>query len=280
MALDTTSGAGILSPEQVQQLVIQPLLDSAIVTQTHTVLTTNSVTTRLPIIEADATNSWTPENQLIEESSPDVGELAVTPLALKGFSVVSNELVADANESTLAIVGEGLVRDLQVKLDLACFNSAGATLNGPAGIESVAYQEVSSTGYGDLDPFAEALSKAETVGATITGWVTNPATALTLTTLKTADGYYTPLLGPDPTNATRRSIFGVPLYISPSVEDGVVWGIPKSKAFFVLRQGASVTVDTSVRFQYDQTAIRCVLRAGFGWPHEAGIIKITSSPST
>ena len=54
----------------------------------------------------------------------------------------------------------------------------------------------------DLDAFAEAQMLAANVGAQLTAFVTNPATALVLANMKEATGSGKPLLQPDPTQKT------------------------------------------------------------------------------
>lgn len=131
----------------------------------------------------------------------------------------------------------------------------------------------------DLDPFAEAISAAERVGATTTSFVAHPATLLALTQLKVATDWLQPLLGTDPSSPTKRSIQGVPVQWSPAVEAGTVWAIPQAKVFVVLRLPASVVTDRSAYFSSDRTGIRCVLRVGFAFPHEQAIVKISPDGS-
>ena len=54
-------------------------------------------------------------------------ELVATPLKLAGLTVCSNELVEDSDPSALQIVGDGLVRDLQIRLDAAFFGNTPRT---------------------------------------------------------------------------------------------------------------------------------------------------------
>jgi hypothetical protein len=130
-------------------------------------------------------------------------------------------------------------------------------------------------GFTNLDPFAAALSKAEGVGALITAWVAAPETALTLGTLKESNGSNKPLLGSDPSVPTRRMILGVPLLPSPAVAAGTVWGMAASRVTVVVRRDTEVTSDRSVFFTSDRVAVRGTMRAGFGFPHQAAIVKIT-----
>ena len=198
----------------------------------------------------------------------------VGPTHLKGLTVVSNELADDSDPSALEVVGAGLVRDLQTRLDSAFFGNTVA--NGPSGLESLSGVQHVDAGsvLTDLDAFAEALSLAEQVGATLTAFVMNPATLLSLATLKVAETWNQPLLGIDPSSPTKRSAQGVPVHWSPSVPEDTIWGIPRAKVFAVLRVPASVVTDRSAYFSSDRLGVRCVTRWGFAYPHEAAIVKI------
>ena len=116
--------------------------------------------------------------------------------------MISNELVADSDPSALEVVGGGLVRDLQVRLDSAFFGNTVA--NGPNGLASLADVQTVDAGstVTDLDWAAEALSKAETVGSTITSFVAS-ATVLALSTIKIADTYTQPRTRRQPGMSTK-----------------------------------------------------------------------------
>jgi hypothetical protein len=91
---------------------------------------------------------------------------------------------------------------------------------------------------------AEAQSLAETVGANISAFVAHPTDALALAQGQAAP-LNSPLLGQDPTQPTRRQIFGVPLLVSSSVTAGYVWAPDGSRNYVVIRWDASVVADTS-----------------------------------
>jgi HK97 family phage major capsid protein len=273
MTINTTSGSAILTPEQVQQLVIQPLMRQSVAMQVSTVVQTSSHSTRFPIVQSDPTTAWTAEGAEINISDADLDELEVIPRKLAGLTVVSNELVNDSDPSALEVVGAGLVRDLQVRLDAAYFGTTVA--NGPNGIESTGYQLINGgSAFTNLDAFAKAQSKAETAGAQVTAWVAHPTTLLTLSQVKIGTDFNLPLLGPDATSATGRSILGAPAYWSPAVGEGEVWGVPKAKVFVVIRNDTSVVTDSSAFFSSDRTAVRCTLRIGFAFPHVQAIVKV------
>ena len=266
------SGSAVLRPDQVEDLVILPLLAAAVATRVSTITRTTSHNTRYPVVVSDPVTNWTAEGAEITISEPDLTEVVVTPSKLAGLTVVSNELVNDSDPSALDVVGDGLVRDLQVRLDAAYF---GDTANGPDGLLSLTNVQVITWGsITDLDAFAEAMSLAETVGATTTSFVGNPLDVLALAQLKSAVDSRQPLLGMDPTQPTQRLVFGVPLISSPAVQPGQLWALPQSRVFVVVREPSEVVTDTSPFFSSDRTAVRAKLRVGFAFPHEQAIVRI------
>jgi HK97 family phage major capsid protein len=72
MPLLSSNGAAILAPEDIQSLVIKPLLSSAISTRVSTIVQTGSSSTRFPIVVTDPTTGWTAEGAEIAVSDPDL----------------------------------------------------------------------------------------------------------------------------------------------------------------------------------------------------------------
>ena len=133
-----------------------------------------------------------------------------------------------------------------------------------------AYKRVLS----NLDPFAQAISLAENVGATITSFCLNPADLLTLAVLKDQTGSNRPLLGTDPTAPTKRTALGIPLIPTPAVKVGTIWGVPKDRVMIVVREGATLDVDRSAYFSSDRVGVRAIMRVGFGFPHAAAVTRL------
>lgn len=282
MTLLTSAGSGssILTPDQVQSLVVEPLGRASVATQCSTIVHIDTHSTRFPVVVADANSGWTPESAEIAISDPGLDELVCTPSKLAALVVCSNELLADSNPSAANVIGESIVRDLAVKLDAAFFGSV--TANGPSGLESLTgAQDVNGgSGFADLDAFAEALSKLEQVDSSLDrSFVAHPSTLLGLSQIKLGDDFNAPLLGPDASSPTKRSILGVPLFSSPAIPQGRVWLIPKVKSYVVVRNDADVRTDSSAFFSSDRTAVRATMRVGFAWPHEASMVRIETGGS-
>ena len=105
-------------------------------------------------------------------------------------------------------------------------------------------------------------------------FVASPSTALALSTIKEQAGSNKPLLQPDPTQPAGRTLAGLPLVTSPDAPEGLVWGVPKARAFVVLRSDVSVALDSSAFFTSDRVAVRVTMRVEFGFPHEAALVRV------
>lgn len=281
MSLLSSTAAGILRPEEVGELIVKPVQQLSVAMQIAKVVPTTSSKFRIPVVNSDVSSAWTPEGSDINPSDPDVDEVEVEPRKLAVLTKVSRELASDSSPAATDVVGQSIARDIAKKIDKAFF--AETTANGPAGVQSATGRQVIvvSPAYTNLDPFSEAVSRLEDVGATVTGWVTNSTTALTLAKLKTESGSNQPLLQPDPTLPTRRSILGAPLFVvqSGTIEDGTVYAFDKSRVFAVLREDVTLDVDPSFYFGSDSLAVRGTLRVAFAFPHEQAIVELSNSGS-
>ncbi|MEU7764356.1 phage major capsid protein [Nocardia sp. NPDC049190] len=269
----SASGIGGLLPQQIHQLIVQPVERESVAFQVTSVLSTDTNTSKFPIVTEDPAAAWTPEGQEITPDDQEFDELEVTPKKVAALTIVSNELAADSNPAALNIVGAGLVRSLTAKLDAAFF--AMTTVNGPAGIGSTTHQLVdTSGGITNTDPFAEAISKAENVGARITSFVASPTTALALAKLKEITGSNRPLLGPDPSMPGARTVLGVPLLVSPYVTNGDIWAIPRDFTYTVLRNDTTLRISEDAYFSSDRVGVRATMRVAFGFPHPAAVVRL------
>lgn len=274
MATNTTTAASILRPEQVGPLIVQPLTAASVAMQASTVAQTDSTEFRIPTITGDPDASWVPEGSEIPADDAEFDEELVVPKKVAALSVLSNELIEDSSPEASAVIGQRLVQSLVRKVDSAWF--AAATTNGPAGLGSITPSlTYAGAAYANVDAFLEAITAAESVGAQVNTFVTHPETALALAKLKKAAGSNEPLLQRDATVPGGRVVAGVRLLVSPDApNDGSVFGIPKDRAFVVIRRNVQVAIDSSAFFTSERTAVRVSARIGFGFPHPAAVVKI------
>lgn len=283
MALATTTVDvdGILPP-QYGALVEQPLRENALAFDGRIATTarTTSTTFHVPVVTEDVTATWPGEGQLINVDDPTMAEIVVTPAKCAALTRVSNELANDSSPAAQQIVGGSIAASLTSEVDKAFFGDLASP--AAAGLGSLEFADVSHVNagtYADLDCFAEALAECEQNGGRVTAFVTDPETALDIARLKVQSGSLAPLLGVDATNGTARQILGVPLFVSRHVDDGVCWALDSSTVFTVLREGVQLAVSHDARFDYDQVAIRGIVRVGFAFAAPKRIIRISDTLS-
>ena len=272
--LTSSADIGGILPEEYGKLVTQPVEGNAVVYQVADKVNTAANEFHVPIVQTDGTATWVQEGEEIAPSEAAFAEAVVVPRKVAGLTVISRELANDSSPSAAKIVGDGLARSIARQIDLAFFGTTPT--HGPTGLESIAsVNEVDAgTAWVNLDPFANAIAEAEQVGTTVTSWVANPEDAKILATLKDQADSNRPLLGVDPTQPTKRLIQGVPLFVTPAVTQGTIWGIPRDRVLVVTRTGTEIAVDESVYFTSDRVAVRAIMRVGFAYPHPEAIQKI------
>lgn len=270
----TTVDVSGITPDDYGPLIEQPVARLSVAYQVSSVVETGRTNMNFPIVTDDPAAGWVAEGAEIPVDDAVLDELTVTPSAVAGLTAVSDELASDSSPAAAQIVGDGIARDIARTVDSAYFGNTAT--NGPSGLLSLTgVQSVDSGGaITTFDPFAEAISKAEEVGAIVGHFVTDPATALTIAKLKQATGSNMPMIGTAATDALDRRLLGVPLLVSPAVAAGDVWAIPQAASYVVQRQGTTLETDRSVYFTSRRLAVRGVMRVGFGFVHEAAIVRI------
>jgi HK97 family phage major capsid protein len=283
MTATTASFAPLLTPAQVHDLVLRPLIENSLAGQILSPVTVGTHSYRIPIITEFPNASWVLEGQEVPVSDAATEDLEVVPNKLVGLTSATRESLADSNNAVLDGIGQGLVFDLQCKVDAALFASSGTTVNGPNGIAGLSGISAVDAGteYENVDAFGDSIYLSAGHNGVISNFVTHPDTAMKLSKIKQygATGSNVPLLQPDPARPSGRQILGVPLQTSPAVDvtNNVVWAIPKKLCYFVIREKAEVETDDSVYFTSQRTAISATIRAAFAFPAPAAVVRIATS---
>jgi HK97 family phage major capsid protein len=278
MALYTAGAGAILSPAEVNDLVVRPVIEQAVSAQVSTVIQIGSHDLRVPIVLTDPQASFVAEGAEIPATDGTLTEQVVTPKKLAALSVISSELANDSSPAALSVVGDGITRDVKRQLDASFFGNT--TPQGPSGLGSLTTAVAPNGGsWANLDAFEAAKANAENLFTTVTAFVAAPATVLALSTLKAfaTVGSNMPLLQTDPTQPVSRTISGVPLYSSPAVSPDIVWALPAERVLFVVRQGATLVSDSSVMFTSDRVCLRCTMRVSYAFTQPLAITKITKA---
>ena len=282
MAMTTSNANQTWLPEDRGNLVIHPVQQGSVAIQAagSTLAAPQTNGYRLPIVSSDPSAGWVSEGEEIPTSDAELEEAADKFRKLAGLTIVSRELANDSNPQAAEEVGKGIARDIARQIDAAFFGDQDGTGTAPAGLGSINANEITATEWADLDPFTEAIYAAEGVGATLGAFVANPNDALALAKLRKADGSNENLLQVDPTQPTRRLVAGVPLLVSPAVQEGTTWGLPAERVVIAIREDIQVDRDTSAYFTSDQVAVRGILRGTFLYPHETAVQRITTGATS
>lgn len=274
----STNATAILPDARGNAVFYGPLADTAVAFQVAEVVQTIAATYRIPLVVDTPQAGWVAEGEPITESDPKLAEAVVRPTKLAALTRVSLEMATDSEPGALNVVGKGMVVDIAKKVDTAFFGSLPAP--APAGLESLngVTTVAAPTKFANLDPFAEALSKIEGHGITSgVSFVSNPTDALELAQLKQAKDSNAPLLGADPTNPSRRVIFGAPLFTSPYVVKGHVWAIPRERVTVVQRTPAELESSRHAAFNTYEALMRIVSRVGFAFTEPGAVVKIVKA---
>ena len=282
--LDSTAG-GIVLPEQIGPLIIQPLRQRSTALQVCTEVQTLSPKFRLPVVDLDAASTWLAEGADITETDPTIGEEVVSAMKLGALTKVNNELANDSSPAATSVVGDGLTRSIARQLDVAFFGTGGGLAPpGLLSLSGIATVTVPGSTWTNFDWATEAQSQLERVGSTVTAFCASFETVRQLSEVKSFTGAAMnsnqPLLNAgdgDVATAQPRNIFGVPLFSLPegTITDGTIWALDRDKTYAVIRQDIGLVVDPSFYFGSDSLAVRVIIRVGFGYPHHAAICKIT-----
>ena len=139
----------------------------------------------------------------------------------------------------------------------------------------------------DLDDFADAIASLEAANGDLTraAFFVAPRTWSQLRKqTATGSGEYLLSAG-DPTQATRPSVFGVPVYVTSNIPTNLTVGQSTNNSLGILadmsqvligrRRDVELMMDTSLYFHYDQTALRVVSRVDMQVGNAPAVVVMT-----
>lgn len=272
MAMQHSSVNDAFTPTEFGKLLNKALQSESVALQTTTVVHTDSVGITFPLWEADPAVNWLAELATITATDGTTGGVPVVPSKVGGITRLSNELAEDSSPEVAELAVRGLVNQISHAVDTAF---AGNTVtNGPSGLLSIASSTVDTgASITNLDPFIAAVYKARSVGAKLTSWVMDPTVAEAVQKIKrTTSGSNENLI--EFTANGDLAICGLPVYTLPAVDANTLfWGIPKDRVVTVLRKDAEVTKSADSGFYNDALDVRAITRVGIGFLHPAAVIR-------
>jgi len=268
-------------PEQYGQLIDAATKEKAIAGQVLTPVTCGGYTMSFPILATDPNAGWYAPSSEIALSDAGLNELTVTVKAVKGLTKLSNESANDSSPDLANVIGGALSRQVTAKLDAALFSNT-VPVDGAQGFAGYAFTSLDVPGglttVANTDKFVQArydaLSNAD---AHLTHWIIAPDVAKHFATAKVATSDNRALLDHDADG--NLVIDGLPALVSRHVAAGEAWGVDRTQAYLVLRQGTTVELDRSAAFSSDSTLVRVVMRAQFACPEPAGIVRLWDDPA-
>jgi len=277
----TTQTFAALTAQQIHEMIVLPVQSQSVALQVCTRVPISKTSIRLPKIVSDGTAAWVEEGAAIPVGVTGADEDEVTPKKVAAIREITSELAEDSSPAAAKQVGDALVRAISVEIDRAFFGPVQPS-PAPAGLRSIGTGVnalVLPKAFTNVDVFSAAIAHGKDVGAEVTSFVTSPAWALELSTLKDGSGSQRGLLQPDPTQPSRNVIAGVPIITSPFVEAGDVWAIPASRTFGVVRKDAHVESSEHFLWANDSISVRGIMRVAFGFTDPASISRIRRATS-
>ena len=225
---------------------------------------------------------WTSEAAAKSETEPTFKNLTLTPHKLAGYSLSSDELVADSAIAIESLLMDLAGRNLGWHADYACLQGDG--VSKPLGvINSGAAKTVTRAGGGNDFDYADAVAMYEGLNASSRGravWVMNQS--LMSDVLQLGDGTNNILV----TNAAASvpmTLFGLPVLYTEKLPAAGTAGdailCDFSQYLVATNGGISIDSSTHYRFVNDQTTWRFVYRID-GAPYLTSPVTLADGSTT
>lgn len=269
---ESTDGTKNLTPADYGQLIINPVQAESVAFQVSNIIETRGAEFHAPVITEDGGAKFAAEGEDLTGDATQFAELTVRPAKVGAVQLVSAELAADSSPEASALIGQSIARGIAKAVDKAFFGQLAAP--APQGLGYLADVTEVSGQLTNLDAFTEAITKAEQQGAVIKHFAVSPEDFAALLKLKKGDKSNEPLLGTDATEASVRTILGVPVIPSAALTTGTAYGIDPRFSLAVRRQDVAIEMSREAYFSTDQVAVKATMRVAFGFPHHRGIVRL------
>lgn len=219
---------------------------------------------RVPYVENDPTVGFVNEGEEIPTANPKLNEVLIQTKKLAIISEQSRE-ASSYEESALAI-STSLQRAITMKADHAFLNSAA----DPTGLWNMAGVIDAGTVTDSFDPFTDAIMGIEANMGKATAIVIDPASWGALSKLKYTSGVLQ--LG-SPAEQASRMLFGLPVYVTPSMEAGHALVVSREDLIAAVGQ-IGLNISTEAAFRADSIVYRAIWRIGWNVVHPDRMAKV------
>lgn len=267
MSEGTAGDGGYLVPEEFSTLVIIKKQAIAKMRKFASVIPMVTDKLHVPYDNANTAPTWESENSNPTPSNATFSEITLTPYKLKVLSVASNELLADANVSIINYLADQFARIMAAEEDKQFFTGNGSSK--PTGLRSLSVTSVTQAGaslaYSDVLKLFMALPEQYRANAC---FCTSPTGIQLLMGL--VDSQNRPIFMPSWEAGKPATLFGRPLLevadwptnltVGSASNTTELWFGDLSTYVIGDRQAIEMSLSTDRYFEYDQTAIKAILR--------------------
>lgn len=241
----------------------------------------------VPKIAGSVTIGPVSENSEITATDPTLSSVVLTPRKFAALTRCSNEALEDSSPALRVVIAEDLLREMATFLDAQMLVGTGSSgqIRGLSNTTGATAQAVNAVP--DLDDFADAIASYQAANGDLSraAFFVAPRTWSVLRKqTATGSGEYLLSAG-DPTQATRPSVFGVPVFVTSNIPTNLTVGQSSNNSLAILadmgqvlvglRKDVELLFDTSLYFAYDQTALRVVSRVDMQVANAASVVVMT-----
>lgn len=279
----TDSGGAVLTSEEVNSFIVEPLLaESVVLASNPRVFRTSGNPLRIPRLDSlDITSPFVAENAEIPAVDGVWGEVELLPSSLRGMKVLhrsSAELVRHAVGDVGNIMSAALVQRIALAADRAFLLGDGSTgqIRGLAAASGV--QTMDAVGSLTLDDLHDAVGLSLAANAKASVWFLNPRDLIALRKVKSTSGEY--ILQPNPQDALGYTLLGLPVRVTTQIPANGGVGADESTIILADMQQVAVAIDqdltvailTETFAQFDQIGVRVTARMDVAPLNPAGIV--------
>ncbi len=278
-----------LLAEQVAAILIAPLEATSVVMRTGMrVFTAGGQPIRVPklidfsVLSGASTTgasptygAWRGENELIGEDEPDFDELVLLPSSLRSIKIIHRISAELARHSVIDItnaIRDALVRRVALEWDHVAIRGDGSQ-NTPVGLLHMVGRQTASKAW-SVDSIHDTVGLLLAANASPGRWIMHPSNFVNARKFKSeTTGQY--LLQPDPQEGNAYRLAGYPVLVTTLMPTNRVLLLDPSAVAIGRDLDTSVVIDSSRYLDYDQVALRVVLRMDIGALLPSAIVDLT-----
>lgn len=228
----------------------------------------------VPKILTSTTTGWYDEGGTLSSTEMTFEAVTLTARKVAAYSLCSNEALADGNPQLLNMVGQDFATAMALGIDLVFLDGSGTppTPRGIRNFTSVTETAADTNGATPtMNMLLEQVGRLEALDANIDrmAYFMHPRDWKSIKNFLDDEGQL--LLNPTPTEKFKRSLFGIPVFLSTQISTGETEGGSGAVCSSIIladmdqivvgfRQEIDLKYSTDFAFNLDSTALRATAR--------------------